>query len=470
MGLFGFLAAIFILSAASAIYTDQYLLLVIPFSVLFFYFGWLNRNTVFYLLLICLPFSFEFSFSESLGTDVPDEMLMLLVSFVFFAYWVYHYKSIVRELKFNPLLFLLSAWVIWMLITVLFSTEPILSVKYLLSKFWYIGAFVLAPLIIFHDKKAIKKAAILFSGSLLIITLIIVTKHKQDGFSFSSVNDAAFPFFRNHVNYSAMLVCLFPILVCFYRLSEKRSRKIFVSGLIVFVLIALFLSYARGAWLALLIGIVSYFLLKFKILFQAYLIAILASVVILFWLKSGDRYLKYAHDYKTTIFHNDFNEHIVATYKLKDVSTAERFYRWIAGVRMIKDKPVFGYGPNTFYNNYRSYAIPAYKTWVSDNVDRSTVHNYYLLLAIEQGMPGLLFFLILTATALLYAQRLYHRIRDEFYRTTVQATGIILVMILVLNFLSDLIETDKIGSLFFLCLSVLVVIDHKTREKVTGDE
>jgi O-antigen ligase len=41
--------------------------------------------------------------------------------------------------------------------------------------------------------------------------------------------------------------------------------------------------------------------------------------------------------------------------------------------------------------------------------------------------------------------------------------GIIMTMILTVNFLSDLVETDKIGSLFFLCLSLLVVTDLNTR-------
>jgi O-antigen ligase len=40
-----------------------------------------------------------------------------------------------------------------------------------------------------------------------------------------------------------------------------------------------------------------------------------------------------------------------------------------------------------------------------------------------------------------------------------------LIMIIVLNFLSDLIETDKVGSLFFLCLSMLVVVDCNTRKE-----
>jgi uncharacterized membrane protein len=91
-------------------------------------------------------------------------------------------------------------------------------------------------------------------------------------------------------------------------------------------------------------------------------------------------------------------------------------------------------------------------------------------MAIEQGIPGLIFFLILLSGMLYYAQWLYHRIQDVFYKTVSITIGVILVMITAVNFLSDLIETDKIGSLFFLCLSVLIVIDINTRKELIGTQ
>lgn len=109
--------------------------------------------------------------------------------------------------------------------------------------------------------------------------------------------------------------------------------------------------------------------------------------------------------------------------------------------------------------------MSAYKTWVSDNPEHSTVHNYFLLTAIEQGIPGLIFLLLLGAMVY-YAQYLYHRVRDLFYKSVAAVTGVIITMIIVLNFLSDLVETDKIGSLFFLCLSMLIVVDSNTKEPV----
>lgn len=463
--IFPFLSALFIAFAGLAVFTEEYLIAAIPFTVLIFYAGWQNRNLFFLLLLFSIPFSFEYQFSSSLGSDIPDEGLMLFVAGLFIAYLVYSPKEISKNILLHPLLIILFISLGWIIISVLFSTELIISIKFLLAKGWYIGAFVLAPLLIFKEKRFIKIAAIAIVSSVLIVALIALLRHYEYGFRFAYINDAVYPFFRNHVNYSAMLVCITPILFAFFIAAKDKKWKLFTGGVIIVVLVALVFSYARGAWLALLTGVIAYWLIRKKLLFKVLIVSIIVLLVSVFWLKNNDHYLQYSNDFKTTIFHKNFSEHLVATYQLKDVSTAERFYRWIAGVRMIKDNWLTGYGPNTFYDNYKGYAVPAFKTWVSDNKDHSTVHNYYLLIAIEQGIPGLLFFIILLGAMLYYAQYLYHRIKDNFYRASAITIGVILTMIIVVNFLSDLIETDKIGSLFFLCIATLIVTDINTRRE-----
>src|SRR5260221_4819310 len=175
-----------------------------------------------------------------------------------------------------------------------------------------------------------------------------------------------------------MLVCTMPVFFACYELRRERKYRILIASAIVILLAALLFSYGRGAWLALATGTFAYWLIRKRWLLPTYIIAVVIVIGFVFWAKSNDRYLRFANDYKTTIFHRDFRQHLIATYKLKDLSTAERFYRWIAGVRMIKDEPFTGYGPNSFYYNYKSYAIPTFKTWVSKNEERSTVHNYFL--------------------------------------------------------------------------------------------
>ncbi len=416
-----------------------------------------------YLLIFSLPWSIEYSFNSSLATDVPDEPIMWLTTVLFLAYFFFRPAEIFSKTK-HPLVTVLLCSLAWIIVSILFSTDWLISLKFLLAKCWYLAAFVFVPLLFFVNKRSIANTAILFLASMLAVTLISICRHAFYGFTFANINEAVRPFFRNHVNYSAMLVCTVPILISAYRLN-KKFRSIIIAAMIV-VLIALFFSYARGAWLALIIGSLSYWLIQKRKLLIAFVVIIALAVISVSWLSTNDRYLAYAHDYRTTIFHKNFEEHLVATYKLKDVSTAERFNRWIAGVRMIKDNWLTGYGPNTFYYNYKPYAIPAFKTWVSDNKEHSTVHNYFLLVLIEQGVPGLLFFLFIVGAMICYAEKIYHRTADKFYKVTALACGVMTMMIVSVNFLSDLIETDKVGSLFFLCLATLVSIDLKTKNQL----
>jgi O-antigen ligase len=463
-GLFAFFSGLFTLCLVLAVWQETWYVIAIPFAVVFFYLTWQYTHIAFIGLLFSLPFSAELQFSATLGTDFPDELLMVLTAGLSLCYWLYYPKTLDRKAIQHPLILLLFITFIWSIVTVLFSTDHLLSVKFLLAKCWYLGAFVLAPLLVLQNKKTIKIAILALALAMLMVTVLTMARHYKYDFSFAGINPALQPFFRNHVNYSAMLVCIIPVFFGFYKLAVSKVTRRFLLVIMAILLAALFFTYARGAWLALVVAVIAWWLIKKRIILPAYILFISITIGFLFWIKANDRYLEYAHDYRTTIFHQNFREHLRATYEFKDVSTAERFYRWIAGVRMIKDDPLTGFGPNTFYDNYKPYAIPAYKTWVSDNPERSTVHNYFLMITIEQGIPGLLFFLVLTGAMLYYSQRLYHRASDPFYKMTAIIAGIVLVMILTVNFLSDMIETDKVGSLFFLCLSMLIVADFNLKE------
>jgi O-antigen ligase len=437
--LFGFFSALFLVCINRAVVSEEYYFIAIPFAALLFYAGWGSINLVFLLLMFSLPFSIEYQFSESLGTDFPDEFLMIFVSVLVVCHAIYRPQILDKMIWRHPLIVLLLLSVVWAIVSVLFSTQPLVSIKFLLAKGWYIGAFVLAPLIVFREKQMIHKAVTIATIAMIIVTIIVLFRHAFDGFTFATINDALHPFFRNHVNYSAMLVCFIPVVFLFARTVRSKPEKVIAGCILVILLAALFLSYARGAWLALLVGIVTAWLIRKRLLVLTYITVIILLIGSLFWIKHNDRYLQYAHDYKTTIWHENFKEHLKATYELKDASTAERFYY-----------------------NYKPYAIPAYRTWVSDNKEHSTIHNYFLLVTIEQGVPGLIFFLLLTTAMLYYAQSLYHRAGDIFYKRLALVTGVVSMMILTVNFLSDLIETDKVGSLFFLCMALLVITDNKT--------
>jgi O-antigen ligase len=456
----GLLSLLVLILAGLSAWEQQPLWIFIPVALLSVYLLLQYPIVLFYVLVASIPWSVEYHFSNALGTDLPDEPLMLLAAFAALTLLVMHRKNITIK-PVHMLLLLVGAQLAWTVVTVICSTEWLLSVKYFLAKSWYILAFLVLPLFLSRDKKLVRNTAIILTLSVLLSVLFVLYKHAAYSFSFEKVNTALEPFYRNHVNYSALLVCITPILIAFIR--SKTTNRIWLAAAFLIVLVALYLSYSRGAWLAFVIGMISYSLLKKKWMVVAFGLFIAVTIGSIFYLQHNDRYLQYAPHYSTTIFHTNFEEHLVATYRMKDLSTAERYFRWIGGLRMTKDSWLTGFGPNTFYDNYKPYTIPAFKTYVSRNEEHSTVHNYFLLLIIEQGAIGLALFLATIAFAFWQAQKIYHRTREQFWKRTIAAVVAILSMICTVNFLSDLIESDKAGPLFYLCLAILIIADQHTR-------
>ena len=417
---------------------------------------------LFYLLVLSIPWSIEYNFTPSLGTDLPDEPLMLLTAMAALILIIHNRKRLNSSFR-HPLVFIILIQLVWIMITVIYSTGILVSFKYLLAKVWYLLAFVAAPVYLFRDRKIMERSFVFLLFYMMTFMLFAIIKHAQYNWTFENINDALDPFFRNHVNYSSLLVFMVPVQIAIIQLAASKRLKMVVQCLMFVTIVALYFSYARGAWLALIAGFVSYWLIRKKLLFAGYLLFLLVCITAIFWLKSNDNYLKLAPDYNTTIFHTDFREHLVATYQMKDVSTAERFHRWVAGVRMINDSWKTGFGPTSFFREYKSYTQPAFKTWVSKNEEQSTVHNYFLLLIIEQGAMGLLIFLLLLGVMFWHTQKIYHSTQQRKLKVMMGAVGALLVMQCVINSLSDLIETDKVGSVFYLCLALIIVASYELR-------
>jgi O-antigen ligase len=457
-----FIAAIlFIASGVLALLTDEPLWMLVPFAWIFFPLLIERTDYLFYILIALLPLSTEVNITPSLGFDFPDEIIMMLLTGIFLVKVAFKPSSFPTNLKHHPLIQLLALYVVWLIITCCYSSNPLLSVKFILAKTWFFVPFVILPSIFLTEKKSLRLLALLLLAPMGFVVVQSLIRHSFYRFSFEGIKTTLSPYFRNHVNYSAMLVCLLTLVWTAHELVHTKTMKLLLKVALMIGLLGVALSYSRGAWVALMLGIVGAVIIQKKLMKVA-LVAIVASLIVsVVWLVYNNNYLRFANEYNTTIFHKDIKEHLQATIQLKDVSNAERFYRWTAAAKMIAEKPVIGFGPNTFYNEYKPYAVTPFKTWVSNNPEHSTVHNYFLLTALEQGLPGLIFFCLLYFGMLLESEKLYSQIEDRFYKATALTVGIVLIMIGALIFMSDLIETDKIGSLFWLCLGLLIVLKEK---------
>jgi O-antigen ligase len=88
-----------------------------------------------------------------------------------------------------------------------------------------------------------------------------------------------------------------------------------------------------------------------------------------------------------------------------------------------------------------------------------------LLVLVEQGIVGVLLFVSLLVFIFWYAQKIYHQTNQKFCKVVAATVTSIMIMQCVINFLSDMVETDKVGGIFYLCIATLIIADIKTRRE-----
>lgn len=451
---------IVLLSVFTGIATEWYFLAGIPAGLLLVYVCLMEFKKVFFLLLMCIPISTEVYLPGGLGTDLPTEPLMVGLMFVYGLYVLSRPREMRSDFIMHPVTLILLLHIGWIYATSFTSEGLLVSVKFSLAKTWYVAVFFFMAGHLIRTEKDFKNLFWLVFIPLLITVAIILVRHSGYGFAFDKVNKVMSPFQRNHVNYAATLSLFFPF-VYFARFwyPEKSRTRLFILGATVFLLIAIYLTYTRAAYISLMMAVAAYFAFRFRLIKWVVAGAIVAVLGLAVYLVTDNNYLEYAPNYDTTIAHKRFDNLIEATAKMEDISTMERVYRWVAGGHMSKAEPLFGFGPGNFYNFYKSYTVTGFQTYVSDNPEKSGIHSYYLMTLVEQGFPGLIIFLILTFYVLIRGETIYHQSKDPTRKRMVMALLLCLVIIDAFLIINDMIETDKTGSFFFMCLAILINID-----------
>ncbi|MBC8046610.1 MAG: O-antigen ligase family protein [Fimbriimonadaceae bacterium] len=460
-------ASILFISIFGAILANEILFCFVPVAFLLTYQLLVDFRPVFFLLLLATPVSMEFALEGGLSTDIPTEPLQVILMFTFIFYIILKKENISKAFINHPLTIILLVHFAWIIITTIFSENINVSFKYLLAKTWYISTFYFVAAHIIKSPEIFKTAFWCLFISSLAVVIYTLNNHYHYNFSFSEVNKTMYPYFRNHVNYAVFLALMVPFLFYAQTWYAKYTwQKILIRLGIILFLTAIYFSYTRSSWLSIIAAAGCFILMKKNYLKPAVIFAVFGAIVFVIFMMHDNKYLDYAPDFKKTIYHSNFEAHMESTMTLEDVSSAERIYRWIAATKMIGDKPVLGFGPGQFYDNYKEYTVNKFLTYISRNEERSTVHNYYLQITVEQGFIGLTIWVVLLVAVLFYGQNLYNRAKERNDKLFIMAVILSFVTILVNISLSDLIEADKIGTLFFMEIALLVNMDIYLKQKL----
>lgn len=455
-----------LLSIFGAILTNEILLCLAPLAFLLAYQLLIDFRPVFFLLLLVTPVSLEFAVSDSYSTDLPTEPLEILLMFTFLFYVLLKKEHVNTSFLNHPVTIILCIHFLWMCVATIFSQDVFVSFKYMLAKTWYIAVFYFLAAHVIKNPQQFRTAFWCLFLSTIFAVFYTLNNHYRYNFAFSEVNKTMFPYFRNHVNYAVFLALFLPFLFYAQTWYQKYTwQKMFIRLGIILVLLGIYFSYTRSSWLSVVAAAVCFVLLKRNLLRQFAVLAVAGAILFVIFMLYDNNYLNYAPDFKKTIYHSNFEDHMESTISLEDVSSAERIYRWIAATHMIADKPVAGFGPAQFYENYKEYTVNKFLTYISTNDERSTVHNYFLQVTVEQGFVGLTIWVVLLLAVIFYGQIAYNRSTDTENKHFIMALVLSVISIIVNITLSDLIEADKIGTMFFFNIAMLVNMHLETKKK-----
>ena len=445
--------------------TGNFIFLGVPFVIPVVGWLFLDWKSFYWFFIFSIPLSCEIYLGD-LSTTVPDEQMMWMFVPLVFLVLAANYKRLPHWLLKHPLTLIIFLQFTWLIVAVTFSQNHILSLKFLAAKSWFLISYLILPTLIIKDKKDIKKIFLLFAIPTMAHAVFAFIWHAFLRFGYWDSNLVVRPFYFNHVDHSTILSMMFPLMIVSYQLT-KGNKKLhrLALAMVIFLIPAIYVTGARAAMLGVLFSFVISFAIKRRfvnIILPAFFIFI-ASMT--FYLCHNYTFVKYRPNMKYTATAPTFGDLLTATFKGTDMSSMERFYRWIAVARMSQDHPVIGVGPNNFYEHYKSYTSPMFKTWVSRNPERSTTHNYFMFLLVEQGWPATILYAILMMTFFAYAQKIYHRTSDLFYKKATMGITMMIAAGFINNFFSELWETHKVGSLLYLGLVLLMLLDHLSKKE-----
>ena len=455
-------------SIMAALFFETPIPLLFPVLIAFVFQLLIDYEKIYFLLFLSIPVSTEVFLTDHLATDLPTEPLIVGLMIVYFLILLTKPLTLDRKFFKHPLSLLILAHVFWIAVTTFTSSEIGFSLKFLLAKVWYVVTFFYFAGHLAKDEKKINFLLWLLIIPLTLATAKVILHHATLQFGFKTINEACPPFFRNHVNYAAILSVFLPFAY-YLRKWSFGVKKRFLEIAFITLVFGVITAYTRAAYVALALIPFAYFIIRLRLVKLAAAIVLIALIGVLSFLITENKFLEMVPT-DQTVAHTELSDIVSSTTELKDVSTMERYYRWIAGAEMIAKKPILGFGPGNFYHFYKHYTLNRFATYVSDNPEKSGIHNYYLMTTLEQGFIGLIIFLLLIYSTIVYGEQVYHESEIQIRRDLVMAAILSTIVIDAFLLINDMIETDKIGSFFFFNIAIIVIIDlANKRDKVARE-
>ena len=445
---------------------DTYLAFALPivFGILLLYVFSLDK--VLLLISFLTPLSINIqSLDVRLALSLPAEPMLAAVMVIFIAKFIYERDFDIKIAR-HPISVMIYIMFIWMMFTTITSEMPVVSLKFIVSRLWFIIPSYFLCALLFKDSKNINRFVWLYIAGLVIVILYTITNHASHGFDGDTAHWVMTPFYNDHTAYGAALA-VYIILCAAYMFMPnlKKSQRMGVIMVFVLMIVAIILSYCRASWISLIValGVLACVLLKIKFKFIAVVAVILIGLFFSFQQQIFDALSKNDQDASGNIVENIQSMTNIST----DASNLERINRWNSAIRMFKERPIVGWGPGTYQFEYAPFQESKNKTIISTNSgDMGNAHSEYIGALAEQGLPGSLIVLAIVITFMYNGLMTYRRARNKESKVLVLAATLALLGYYVHGTLNNFLDTDKLAVPVWSCMAIITAIDcyHADKE------
>jgi O-antigen ligase len=438
-------------------------LILILFAVLS-----IDKFLIFTVFLVPLSVQLRFLIPETtVDLFLPTELMLAFILVIM------TFKTITGEvnkrLLKHPVTVLIFLSLIWGVITSLTGTMPIVSIKSIAARLWFIAGFYLLAAEIFSDRNKIRSYFAAYIGGMTPVAIFfIIEMIMAGGFNQAAAYASSRPFFNDHTSFGASVAFCIPVLIFFVADKEITfSRRLLASLLLMIFLAAFILSYSRAAWLSLAVSFFFTLIIVLKIPWKITLpsAAVMITTLIILWqpvmMKLGENRQDSS---------GELPRHLRSISNITtDASNMERINRWKSAVRMFSERPLLGWGPATYQFQYAPFQMADEKTIISTTYgEGGNAHSEYLGSLSESGIPGALLYILLLIYVLSSGIKLFHEEGRRWSRLLILAMIAGLMTYVVHGALNNFLDTDKISALFWGMTAVIVALDLRRGEREKG--
>jgi putative inorganic carbon (hco3(-)) transporter len=467
------IALTFVLINAVFIAYEVYFVPLVPVVLLIVLVAFTRLDYLLLSIVFFVPFSLQLSyFVEGIGVDLylPTEPMLGLLLLVYVLRYLGGFRTDLRILR-HPVTLAIYFNLAWMAVTIISSSDPLVSLKFFVSRLWFIAGFYFIAIEIFRKRGNLTRYVWLYVASFSVVMLYTLIRHSAYGLDNQVMSHSVMqPFYKDHTSYGATLAFLLPVLISFFALTKKGdlySRFLLVLVILFFIAATLF-SYTRAAWVSLAGGLAVWLVIKLRIRFEIIALAGTALIVLFFLFRPM---IMMELEQNRTKSSGDLTEHVQSIYNVSnDQSNLERINRWSCAIRMWKERPVMGFGPGTYQFEYGRFQRSFERTEISTNFgSRGTAHSEYLGPLSESGVLGLVSFLLIIVSTVFTGIRVHRKSQSRTIKILSLGILIGLVTYYIHGTLNNFLDTDKASALFWGFTAMLVAMDvfHKGEEAAT---